>query len=83
MKRAEFLRKLGLGAVAVAIAPKVIAKQQEKKVIPVVSPNSGKVYSVIQEEPYEEDDGDFVILHVNGKTFMRKKFKQFNTYPLK
>lgn len=79
MNRLLFLKKLGIGAVAVVVAPKIIAEQPKKKAIPVISPKSGKVYSVIPEEPYREDDGDFTILHVQGRTFRIKKMECFRS----
>ena len=79
MNRLSFLKRLGIGVVAVVVAPKVIAEQPKKKAIPVISPKSGKVYSVIPEELYREDDGDFTILHVHGKTFRIKRMKSFRS----
>lgn len=79
MNRLSFLKKLGIGAMAIVVAPKVTIEQPRKKAIPVISPKSGKVYSVIPKEPYKEDDGDFTILHVRGRTFRFKMMKSFRS----
>ena len=51
MKRTEFLKKFGIGLVAIVAAPKIIAKAVEDSTKPVV-PNKAKEYHIKKTKEY-------------------------------